>query len=262
MTRITSEIFRISYIILPIILTFLIYAASASASGPYDFWIKTPNSWQDKRDSLGNDLVRQLVAPDGNAFIEVYAARGANPGLQAIADGMESGIRQRGGAFLQNRVSSSSGSTGDGQQGIAREYTGNHNGIPLKAVGLYTYGNGKAIVVFGVFVAAMEAQYRDLVYRSILSFRFSPPDETGNRCSGIVGRWHWFTGNTAEFHPNGKVPGTGNSWQCVDPKAGVVRIVWNNGKWVDTLNLSADGKRLEGKNQRGDRVWGKRLANQ
>lgn len=262
MTIFMPNNYKINFFFLSIFLVFFTFSSSVTASDHFDFWIKTPNSWQDKRDGLGNDLVRQLVAPDGNAFIEVYAASGANPGLQAIADGMESGIRQRGGAYLQNRISSRSDSTPAGQAAIAREYTGNHNGVPLKALGLYAYGNGKAIVVIGVFVAAMEARYKDLVYRSVLSLSFSPPKTSSDRCSGIVGRWHWFTGNSAEFGPNGVMPGTGNSWRCIDPKAGVFQIVWNNGKWVDTLTLSADGKRLKGKNQKGGRVWGERLANQ
>jgi hypothetical protein len=66
-----------------------------------------------------------------------------------------------------------------------------------------------------------------------------------------VGRWNWFNGNTQHFKADGTVNGPGHTWSGSGRQV-VVR--WGD-KWVDTLTLSEDGQRMEGKNQYGHRVW-------
>ena len=245
------------------------------AYGDADFWIQTPNDWTENTEGLTNDLKKQVVSPDRNAFVEVYAASGNNPGLQTIADGMEKAILSRGGVYFQNRISSRNVMQ-DNHPAIFREYSSFYNGNKLHAYAIYAYAKGGAVVAIGVFAEDFAGKYQNLVYECINSLRFSPPPgmgsdpyggsqanpyaNHGNGCEKIIGKWRWFTGSQAEFYAGGRMPGNGNSWQCVDPSRGVVKIIWSNGKWVDTLTISADGSRLDGQNQIGNRVWGTRIS--
>ncbi|WP_320174404.1 hypothetical protein [Maridesulfovibrio sp.] len=251
----------------------LCYARPANAYDDYDFWIQTPTGWTHNTQGLSEDLKKQVISPDRNAFIEVYAASGNNPGLQTIADGMEQGILQRGGAYFQNRIASRN-IMQDNHPAIFREYSSYYNGNRLHAYAIFTYANGGAVVAIGVFVESLAHQYQNLVYQSINSLRFSPPNSTGsntpygaspyggsgNACEKFAGKWKWFTGSQAEFYADGRMPGTDNHWECIDPVQGRIRIVWSNGKWVDDLTISADGSRVDGKNQIGNRVWGTRIS--
>ncbi|MBA3010884.1 MAG: hypothetical protein KJ658_00270 [Proteobacteria bacterium] len=87
----------------------------------------------------------------------------------------------------------------------------------------------------------------------------TPPQSQSLGCNAIVGKWKWFTGSTVDFGFNGEMTGNGNHWECLD-NGRTFKIVWNNGQWIDTLTLSPDGMRLEGKNQFGSRVWGQRIG--
>ncbi|WP_421903223.1 hypothetical protein [Maridesulfovibrio sp.] len=251
----------------------LCHAHPATAYDDYDFWIQTPTGWTHNTQGLSEDLKKQVISPDRNAFIEVYAAAGNNPGLQTIADGMERGILQRGGAYFQNRITSRNVMQ-DNHPAIFREYSSYYNGNQLHAYAIFTYANGGAVVAIGVFAEALAHQYQNLVYQSINSLRFSPPHSagssshngaspyggSGNACEKLVGKWRWFTGSQAEFYAGGSMPGNGNSWECIDPAHGKVKVVWGNGKWVDILTISADGSRVDGHNQIGNRVWGTRIS--
>ncbi len=270
---------RIVTVVLTLVVLWGYLPCAFPSAEEYDFWVQTPTDWTNKTEGLGRDLKKQVMSPAGDAFIEVYAARGNNISAQAIADGMEQAMRQRDTAYLQNRISSKD-ITADGQPAVLREYTGLYNGIPLRAYALYAYGNGGGFAVFGVFVAGQSAKYQDRVYTCVTSLRFSPPGgqapaSTGSSpyggtgspyaaspdagCNAIVGQWKWFTGSTAQFDPNGAIPGAGSHWECLD-NGRTFKISWDNGRWIDTLTLTEDGTRLEGKNQVGNRVWGTRIG--
>ncbi len=84
------------------------------------------------------------------------------------------------------------------------------------------------------------------------------PDQAGHGCPDIIGQWNWFTGNTISLTADGLVNASPKTkWHCENPAERIYVINWDN-VYIDTLQLSADGKRLEGRNQRGDRVWGTR----
>lgn len=250
-----------------------VWGGSAGAED-YDFWVQTPTHWQNRTESLGNDLKKQVMSPQGDAFIEVYAARAdATMGVTALADEMENRLKANGVAYVQNRTGSRPVEA-DGQPAVLREYQGNYNGIPLRSYAMYAFGNGGGFMIVGVFVDSQAAKYRDTVYACVTSLRFSPPGAPkpgpvaadpyagagpAVDCNAIVGKWQWFTGSTAEFGPDGAIPGQGNRWECSGNRE--YRIYWENGKYVDTLTLSADSLGLEGKNQYGRKVWGKRIGN-
>lgn len=257
----------------------------AAALDDSDFWMLTPNAWIDKRDSLGNDLIRQMIARDRNAFIEVYGATGNAPALETVADAMERHIRSKGGTYLSQRISSQRRPTSDGVDAIAREYAGLHNGVPLRAL-TYTATTPKgAVVAIGVFVEPMADRYQKTVYDSVLSLRFTPPGQARapakrsylsqpspsatphaatapatDLCAAVARwKWHWFTGNTYAFEPNGRIGNARNHWRCLDPASGTIHISWNKGKWSYTVKPTPDGRRLEGKNESGIPVWAKRV---
>lgn len=241
-------------------------ADAADISNGVDFWCKWPTAWINRTEDLGNDLVRQYVSPDGNAFIEVYAARGNNPGLKVLADSMERGVLDNGGTYFQNRMKSTTTTLAGNIQGILREYNGLFNGIRLHAFALFAHGNGGNVAVLGVFPENMTDTFWETVYQCVVSLRFSPPPGMApaqvavRSCNDILGAWHWFTGSTVEIKPNGVIPGQGHSWACLDGSRGRYRIVWSDGTWIDTLTLSADGNRLQGTNQINNRVWAERIS--
>lgn len=261
----------ITFFTLPLLLS----PTQSNAYDDYDFWIQTPSGWNNKQQGLDGGLKKQVMAPDGNAFIEVYAEETNNPGLQRLADAMEQGIKDKGGVYFQNRLSSRN-IQADGYPAIFREYNCNYNGNRLHSYALYTYANGGAIVAIGVYVESFAHKYKNLIYQSISSLRFTPPptmaanDPYGPNntpygsdegvCDLIVGKWKWFTGSVAEFYPDGRMPGHGNHWKCADSNKRTFIISWSNGKWVDTLTMSQNGNRMDGQNQIGNKVWGTRLS--
>lgn len=54
------------------------------------------------------------------------------------------------------------------------------------------------------------------------------------------------------------LPGNNGSWECADPAKRRFIIKWNQGGWINKLTLSGDGKRLDGTNQEGSAVSGRR----
>jgi hypothetical protein len=77
----------------------------------------------------------------------------------------------------------------------------------------------------------------------------------------IAGAWSWFNNTVSTFNADGTGRATNNftcRWRVLDAAARRIEINWNNGQWVDTLTLSADGRSLAGTNQRNMRVTGTR----
>lgn len=260
MKRMTSFPFLLAAFLLSVFGT----ADIAIGSQGWDYWIQKPAGWVENPADPAHELVTQIVEPGQNAFVEVYASKGQNPGLNAIADGWEASARQRGFPYVSNRLSSNMVSTVP-TQGILREYTGVNNGIPIGSYIVYAYHNGAAFVVVGVYPQSMASQFKDLVYQTVTNLRFAPPGQTAsaaqNLSNAVVGKWKWFNGGVADFQPNGTIGGNPqNTWQFTDPSTRTFTVIWNSGQWVDTLRLSADGSKLDGQNQYGNRVWGTRIG--
>ncbi len=77
----------------------------------------------------------------------------------------------------------------------------------------------------------------------------------------IVGQWEWFQNGTVTIYPDNTVKGSNGvvgvlSQNYVGNQV-IYVITWSNGQYVDKLTLN--GNTLEGKNQNGTRVWGKRI---
>jgi len=80
--------------------------------------------------------------------------------------------------------------------------------------------------------------------------------------SNISGDWKWFNGDIAHIYQNGTAKssnGNRGKWKAEwDGSKFTYVISWNNGQWVDTLVLQ--GNTLDGHNQNGTHVWGKRIS--
>ena len=84
--------------------------------------------------------------------------------------------------------------------------------------------------------------------------------------SPLIGVWRWFNGAQVHFCSNGKstayqygqVGNTGN-WSYIDQSRLIIKNTWKIGGWVDTLQLSADGKSLKGQNQNGNKVTANKI---
>jgi hypothetical protein len=88
----------------------------------------------------------------------------------------------------------------------------------------------------------------------------------GPQAGTAVGVWRWFNGGTTIVQSSGTLIGQNaagqivnrGSWTQIAPQT--YRLTWQDGGWVDTLRLSQDGTKLEGKNQIGNPVSGTRVA--
>lgn len=82
---------------------------------------------------------------------------------------------------------------------------------------------------------------------------------TTKREDSIFGKWTWFNGDVHVFLPQGKIAGDSNSnWLLLDKDKKLYRIIWG-GKWIDTVNISLDGRTLTGTNQNGIRITGTKI---
>lgn len=84
-------------------------------------------------------------------------------------------------------------------------------------------------------------------------------------CQRVLGEWLWFNGGLTTFFADGTVtgehrilPGNNGKWECADPAKRRFIVKWNQGGWINELTLSGDGKRLDGTNQEGSSVSGRR----
>ena len=79
--------------------------------------------------------------------------------------------------------------------------------------------------------------------------------------AAIAGRWAWFTGIDLLIEGNGSFTIVlDGDVTVLDAESRKFRLVWQDGKWVDTAVLSEDGKRLSARNQDGETFTGERIG--
>jgi hypothetical protein len=127
---------------------------------------------------------------------------------------------------------------------IAWSRGGFHDTLRLSPDGRRLEGRNQARMK----VWAMRAQSRDF-----------------DECDEVVGAWKWSEGGrlvldnrggAQKFAPGRAGPGVPGNWQCLNGAPLTIRVTW--GGRVLALTLSADGRRLEGSDELGRRVWGQR----
>ncbi|HIF52070.1 MAG TPA: serine/threonine protein kinase [Thiotrichaceae bacterium] len=85
-------------------------------------------------------------------------------------------------------------------------------------------------------------------------------------CNAVIGTWHWFNGGLTTFLADGTLvgehqylPDNSGTWKCTDAKTRRFTLKWHEGDWTDELILSTDKIFLDGQNQEGKKISGKRL---
>ncbi len=116
-----------------------------------------------------------------------------------------------------------------------------------------------------VMIAFMLGMFFSL-FNSTMEFEISRAEASGGGQGSIVGQWRWFNGATVTFRPDGSCDATNGfygAWKNL--YSGEFEIQWKRpGQgtlYIDTMQLSVDGKRLSGKNQHGSGVSATRLMN-
>ena len=251
--------------------------AGAAQAGWYQndafkYRINFPDSWAVAEDPA-NSAVR-ANKPDGSIQTAVQAIdlKGQINSADVLADLFTRNVFN-GFRFLQKQ-----NDTVNGIPGVAAAYSGTDNGRPVILGAFYIVQPPHGFVMYSVLDQARVqqlAQESDAVFNTFERVTAAAPAGPGlggllsgalgavqggdGPCSQVLGAWKWFTGSTVILNADGTLnKDHTHSWTCKDPARRIVVLNWSNGRWIDTLTLSADGKSLEGKNQIGNRVWGKR----
>lgn len=151
-------------------------ALAASLGSPafaLDYWLTAPKGWSDDRSTDG-DRIRQIIDPDRNALIEVYAwAKKDNPGVVWVSDEFEKAMREKA-VPLERRTGSTEGSMPPGVPTIVRQYSGTQDGTPMDSITLVAHHQGRVVVLFGIYVKGYGTLEKD-VKASIATLRFAAP---------------------------------------------------------------------------------------
>lgn len=157
------------FLLLVVIFAFVPPANSDTITNKeWQFIVKQPKGWVNNRSSLGNDLVLQLFEPKQDAFIEVYAVRGKNPGLKILADGWEKLMKDKKLPYVTRTIAGEDLMIGK-VPAILRNYDGKYQGKKIASYVLFCHHQGIAYIVLGVFIP----KYEDMVFESVAGFKFT-----------------------------------------------------------------------------------------
>lgn len=78
----------------------------------------------------------------------------------------------------------------------------------------------------------------------------------------LVGKWTWKANGasfgTTTIKPDGTCTTSHSSWNCTwtvtDTATRKVTVKWNDGQWIDSMVLSADGTKMSGSNQKNAKI--------
>ncbi len=230
--------------------------------------INFPDGWSVAEDPANNAV--RARKPDGSIDLAVQAVdlQGQVGSADVLADLYTTRV------FNQFRLLDKQPDQLGGIPVVTAAYSGQDGSRQVILGALYMIQDNQGFVFYSVMDAARAqvlANESDAVFKTfarvtaapaapgggVLSRAFSAMNPGNGRCQKVIGNWKWFTGSTHDFRADGSINGnTKNRWTCTEAERPVVKIVWNDGQWVDTLEFDRNGRALEGKNQRGDRVWG------
>jgi hypothetical protein len=101
---------------------------------------------------------------------------------------------------------------------------------------------------------------------SICSLAVEPEVASPKKTDPVLGKWRYFNDHIVTVTPDGRLTSSKavarGTWEFAKNKEveRKYRFIWQEGLYVDSLLLSRDGKKLAGKNQKGDRVSAERIA--
>lgn len=162
-------------------LLIMLGAAQCAFAGSWS--MQCPEGWTDNRSSLGNDLVKQCIAPTQDAFVELYASTGEVLPLETLMQEWEKGMLAKGMPF-QTRQRQQDGQV-SGVPALTWEYTGMANGARFHSYVAGTVHQGYTYVIQGLYVedrAALQAPVR----AALNSFVFT--DRGANVLPGAAGQ--------------------------------------------------------------------------
>lgn len=262
-------------IVLAIGLAIGLASAPASAgwyqNDAFRYRVNFPDSWTVAEDAANNAV--RANKPDGSiqTAIQAIDLQGKINSADVLADLFTNNIF-KGFRFLQK-----ANDAVNGIPGVAAAYAGSENGRAAVVGAFYIVQPPHGFVLYSVLDEARVqalAQESDAVFNTfarttaapaagpglggLLSGALGAASSGADPCAQIPGTWRWFTGSNPDFRADGTINGDPNHrWSC-DPARRVVTVVWSNGTWIDTLAIAADGRKLEGRNQAGNPVWGTR----
>ncbi len=252
--------------------------AETMRDSEYGYQVEYPDAWRVQRQDQQGGRIAIGLSPDEAVAVavtsidagrplsseQVHAAFEENILTTILSGGQRSSVTP----YLLNGLA--------GVYGIYRgPYDGTGGRIDATLHAFYGAFGSKGYIVWWIvpshLVAARSGE-AERVMRSFLvpSLLATLPPKAGPApgaagsdaaaCDAVVGSWKWFTGSTVVLDPGGTIGGNPkNVWTCEDADTRTFVLRWGS-RFVDTLVLSADGRRLEGKNQHGSRVTGERVA--
>lgn len=201
--------------------------------------MQCPPGWTDERSGLGDDLVKQCIAPTQDAFVELYASQGEVLPLEGLLQEWETEMLSRGLPF-QSRLKQQA-TTVTGVPALVREYTGMANGARFHSVVAGMVNSGRTYVLQALYVedrAALVSQVR----MALDSFVFT--NGSGGGCAAQQG---------GAWQPGREQPGTvsgggGSATAGAGTQVpGLVDRAWKTGgnmsaKWGDAHGSVEPGK--------------------
>jgi hypothetical protein len=103
------------------------------------------------------------------------------------------------------------------------------------------------------------------LFMSVVSLKADPNSKPTEKPDPIVGKWRYFNGQIITLSDDGHAAssiGSTGTWKFVESPE-VERkytITFKEGLYVDEMVLSANGKRLTGKNVAKMRIWADRVG--
>jgi hypothetical protein len=188
--------------------------------------MQCPPGWSDERSGLGNDLVKQCIAPNRDAFVELYSSQGEVLPLDHLLQQWEAGMLAKGMPF-QNRVRMQDGQV-SGVPARTWEYTGMANGARFHSYVSGTVHGGNTYVIQGLYVEE-RAALQDQVRAALNSFVFT--DRGANVMPRAMGQGGGMQGGMSGGMGQGGAQGSAGSASggAGTPVAGLKDRAWKTG---------------------------------
>ena len=104
----------------------------------------------------------------------------------------------------------------------------------------------------------MSRKIQLLVFLGSMPLAAQPPS-----CDDAIGKWAWFTRGVVTIKPGGAMahePGNDGTWTCARGAKTIITLRWRVGGFVNTMELSADGKKLSSTDPSQATVTGTRMG--
>ena len=250
-----------------ILIAFCILFSSSTVLAGAEEGLQCPPGWTNNKAALGNDLIKQCIAPTQDAFIELYAAPGAAMQLNRLLDVWVNAMNQKGMPF-QQFLSEVPGNV-SGEPALTRGYLGTaSNGIPFESSLVACRHNG-VNYIFQALYKSGDHQLKRLARQSMNEWFFpdiaygnntpySQPQDAAPPANCCFAYGLWNITNTAGAGSSGGVSAVilpdsqlwinnrTYTWACKDSRTISVGLPASMG-YSDTWTINADRTLMTGK---------------